>query len=510
MAELRLRGIVKLYGGALALDHVDFQISAGEVVCLLGENGAGKSTLANIISGQVHRDEGEYLIDAQPVDIRTPVHAHAHGIRTVPQELSLVPEMTVAENVLLGQMPTRRYGVVDRKAMKRLAAERLEALSLEHLQVNRPVGSLRVVEQVFVQIARAMTPGCGFLVADEPTAPMSSAEADTLLRVLESVTAAGVGVIFVSHRLGEVLRIGHRVEVLRDGRNVLSSPVRRLSRADLVRAMLGSRELTPARGRETATDNSPPLLKIQQLSSGLLDKVSLALRGGEVVGVYGGAGSGREDLGPALFGAQAREGEVWVKDGPVARARPLASIASGIAYVPAERRSRGLLLDRSIRDNVTLSSLGKVSTHGVLKKRAETRTASVWRERLAIKTPSVDVKVGALSGGNQQKVLLARWLELATPVVVLDEPTRGVDVGTKAQIYELLREIAGSGRAVLVISSDAEELATCCDRVLVLMNGRFIHALDRPKENEILHAADASAGSDATEAPTNRGNRGDR
>jgi ribose transport system ATP-binding protein len=492
MSELRLHGIVKRYGGVLALDQVDFSVHSGEVVCLLGENGAGKSTLANIVSGQVHRDAGDYFIDDEPVEVRTPASAHHHGIRTVPQELSLASALSVAENVLLGQLPAGRLGIVDRREMKRQAGERLAALSLGHLPVDKPVSSLRVVEQVFVQIARALTPGCRFLVADEPTAPMSSAEAETLLKVLESITNSGVGVVFVSHRLGEVLRIGHRVEVLRDGRNSLSSPVKALGRNDLVRAMIGDKELAPSAARHAETGTA--CLEVQQLSSGLLAELSLSVARGEIVGAYGGAGSGREDLGPAIFGAQARlGGQVSVEGKVVAGVKPLSSIRAGIAYVPAERRSKGLLLDRSIRDNITLGSLGKVSRFGVLRKAAEEQAAETWRERLDIKCRDTSIPVGSLSGGNQQKALLARWLVLDAPVLILDEPTRGVDVGTKAEIYQLLGQIAAQGTAVLVISSDAEELSTVCDRVLVLHGGVITHTLARPSEDQILQAAHADA-----------------
>jgi ABC-type sugar transport system ATPase subunit len=490
MAELQLRGLVKHYGGVLALDHVDFTISTGEIVCLLGENGAGKSTLANIISGQVHRDAGEYHIDGDAVDIKTPASAHLHGIRTVPQELSLVPAMSVAENILLGQLPTGHMGTFDRREMNRLAANRLKELSLGHLPVNRPVSALRVVEQVFVEIARAMTPGCRFLIADEPTAPMSSAEADILLRVLTSITTSGVGVVFVSHRLGEVLRIGHRVEVLRDGRNALSSPVDVLSRNDLVRAMTGGKELARAMARIDSV--GPDRLDVQGLSSGMLESVSLTVAKGEIVGIYGGAGSGREDLGPAIFGTQKRvSGQVSVDGTVIGTTKPLSSVQGGISYVPAERRSKGLLINRSIQDNITLASLRKVSRFGILNGAAESRTANAWRQRLRIKCPNIGVPVNSLSGGNQQKALLARWLELNNPVIVLDEPTRGVDVRTKAEIYQLLGELAADGVAVLVISSDAEELGTCCDRVLVLRGGVVVNQLARPTEDQILEMADA-------------------
>jgi len=486
-----LHHIYKRYGGVNALVDVEFSISSGEIVCLLGENGAGKSTLAKIISGQVQTDDGEVTLGGSPVTLHSPTDAHDLGIRAVPQELSLVQETSVAENVLLGQLP-RRFGFVDRRAMKRATTERLEALSLGHLNPSTPVKELRVSDQAFIQIARAMTPGCRFLIADEPTSAMSGSEADTLLRVLESITAAGVGVIFISHRLGEVLRIGHRVDVLRDGKNALSSPIATLTRTDLLDAMMGTRNRASVDERvELPHEVGEGLLAIQSLSSGLLNNVSLEVSAGQILGVYGGTGSGREDLGPALFDAQPRiSGSVYVEDREVGRGID-AAIDCGIAYVPAERRSKGLLLERSVKDNITLCSLGKVSRRGFVSRRAERDTAKFWCEKLAIKCASISVPVGSLSGGNQQKVLLARWLELGTPVVVLDEPTRGVDVATKAQIYSLIRDIAAEGRAILVISSDAEELAACSDAVAVLVDGSLSQILAGPTEEEILRAANA-------------------
>jgi ABC-type sugar transport system ATPase subunit len=490
--QLRLTGIVKRYGGVKALVDVEFTVSSGEIVCLLGENGAGKTTLAKVISGQVTPDEGGVTIGGRTVSLRTPSEAHELGIRAVPQELSLAQEMTVGDNILLGQLPSRRFGFINRKAMKSAAIERLEALSLGHLSTDTLVKNLRSADQAFIQIARAMTPGCRFLIADEPTAAMSGKEADTLLKVLESITAAGVGVIFVSHRLGEVLRVGHRVEVLRDGRNALSRDMGSITRADLVDAMMGANSLTPVSDRvELPHEIGVGLLRIVSISSGILRNVSIEVSAGQILGVYGGTGSGREDLGPALFDAQPRgKGDVYVGERKVGRGIE-AAISAGIAYVPAERRSKGLLLERSVKENITLSSLAKVSRRGFISRRVENNTAKFWCDKLAIKCSSTTDTVGSLSGGNQQKVLLARWLELGTPVVVLDEPTRGVDVATKTQIYNIMKDISAEGRALLVISSDAEELAACSDSVAVLVNGSLSEILISPTEEEILRSANA-------------------
>lgn len=489
-AVFELQGVTKRFGGVEALRDVDLTLHAGSVLCLLGENGAGKSTLARIIAGAVHADSGSALLDGEPIQILSPAHAHELGVRLVPQELTLCPELSVAENVCLGQWP-RRGRLINRREMRAEAARRLGTLGLDHLHLDAPVRHLPVVDQAFVQIARAMTPGARVLITDEPTAPMGADQSERLLTVLDSITRQGVAVVFVSHRLDEVFRVGHEVAVLRDGRKVMEGRVSDISRADLVAGMLGSRELgADNRSDGEVADAGHVALSVSGLRGGDLVDATFSVRTGEVVGVYGSAGSGRDQLGQLIFGSSARlAGNVSVGGRPVTGANPLSSITAGIGYVPAERRSQGLILHASIRENLVLASLGSLSRRGLMRRKGERRLTLEWMGRMYMSAGSTETTVGTLSGGNQQKVLLARWLCRHPPILILDEPTRGVDVGTKADIYSMLWEAAAQGAAVLVISSDVEEVSRVADRVLVLRNGRIAARAGRSTQQEVLAAA---------------------
>jgi rhamnose transport system ATP-binding protein len=396
----------------------------------------------------------------------------------------------VAENVCLGHWP-RRHKLVSRRAMRAVAAKRLGALGLDHLDLDAPVSSLPVVDQAFVQISRAMTPGARVLITDEPTAPMGADQAERLLNLLVSITQQGVAIVFVSHRLDEVFRLGHEVVVLRDGRKVAEESVASVTKDQLVSAMLGARELGQDQRDETAeTAHGAAALSVRGLTGNDLVDVSIDVRGGEVVAVYGSAGSGRDQLGRLIFGSSPRSaGQVLVSGKQLEQVSPRASIAAGIGYVPAERRSQGLILDASIRENLVLASMGQLSSRGLMRRRAERDLTRDWMNRLHLASRSTETPVASLSGGNQQKVLLARWLSRRPPILILDEPTRGVDVGTKADIYSMLWQAAAQGAAVLVISSDIEEVARVADRVIVLRGGRVTSQLGRTNQQEVLTAA---------------------
>lgn len=492
------RGITKRFGGVDALRGVDFAVQPGQVVCLLGENGAGKSTLSRVIGGIISADSGEVTLDGSPVSIGEPADAYALGIRVVPQELTLVPERSVAENVLLGHLPVGRFGAIDKGAMRRSTVERLNTLSLRHIDPDAPVASLPVVDKAFVQIARAMTDNSRFLIADEPTAPMSGNESDRLLDLLESLKRDGIGVVFVSHRLDEVLRLGDVAVVLRDGANALAGDMGSLTREQIVRAMVGDEALEEMEQPESAVrDRAPadaPVLEVEGLRAGTARSISLAVRPGQILGVYGSTGSGREALGPAVYGATTLEaGTIKVAGRRVRIRSPRDAIKSGIAYVPAERRSQALIPELSIKQNLTLGALDRVSRRGFLRRRREAQLSKEWISRLQLKASSADAEVLTLSGGTQQKVVLARWLMVDTRILILDEPTRGVDIGTKAQIYRILRDCAADGVAVLLISSDAEELSLACDEVLVLTSGSVHTELEAPSQQAILRAANEEA-----------------
>lgn len=474
---LTARGVSKRYGAVQALDGVDLDLHSGEVVAVLGENGAGKSTLMGVLAGSVVADAGELAIAGIQQRFQSPLQAQRAGIRLVPQELLLVPQLSAAENITLGELPARG-GRLDRRAMRSEAERRLAALGVE-LEVRRPVERLSVVQQAFVQIARAMAPGTRILIVDEATAPMSADEAQQLFAAIKRVAADGVAVLYISHRLGEVGSLASRIVVLRDGRLAGAFVAEQGGDDALVRAMVGDQDLTV--GDSEDPQHGEQVLRVQGLSTSLLRGVSLAVCAGEILGVYGVAGSGREELGPALVGARGRSGgEVMLAGACLAPGRVRAALEAGVGYVPAERRTQGLVLDRSIAENIALSVLDRETRRGLLRRRALRRLAERYVAQLDIASSSVDAPVRSLSGGSQQKVLLARCLAAESRALVLDEPTRGVDVAAKAEIYRTLHALANGGVAVLVISSDLEEIATIADRALVLLRGQVIAELSGP------------------------------
>jgi rhamnose transport system ATP-binding protein len=466
-----------------ALHEVSLAIHPGEAVGLVGENGAGKSTLSAILGGLLTPDDGEFLVAGRPTRFTRPADAYTAGVRMAPQELMLCGELSVAENILLGHLPHRPSGRVDRAAMRAEARRRLSALGLE-LDVDEPVARLAVVDQAFVQIARTVGAGATLLIADEPTAPMSTAEVDRFLDLLNSVRRQGVAVLYVSHRLDEIFRLTSRVLVLRDGRIVAEHRSAGTTHEQLVDDMVGGRELV-SRDRHMIGDG-PEVLAVRDLRCAELDGIGFNARAGELLAIYGTAGSGRSTLGPALFGARRATGTIEVGGRSTRPRNPRRAIAQGIGYVPAERGSLGLLRDRSIEANLTLASIPAFTRFGIFRRRRARDTAIDWMTRLSVAAPSPETPVNRLSGGTQQKVLLARWLAVRPRVLVLDEPTRGVDIATKREIYRLLTGLVANGLCVIVISSDVEEVAALGERVLVIRGGHIVRELNRPSERDII------------------------
>lgn len=486
---LRVRGACKRFGAVQALQGVDLELGHGEVVAVLGENGAGKSTLMGVLAGSVQPDAGEIWIDGVTHRFHSPVDAQRAGVRLVPQELVLVPQLSAAENISLSRLPARR-GRLDRTDMREQAKRRLAALGVTDLEVTLPVERLTVVQQAFVQIARAMVPGTRVLIVDEATAPMSGEEVEQLFGAIRRVAADGVGVLYISHRLQEISSVAGRIVVLRDGRLAGRFSVAALDREALIHAMVGEQDLSAGARASAHADGAK--LAVRGLRTRLLADVDVAVAAGEIVSVYGVSGSGREELGPAVVGAIRRtDGEVLLDGSPITGRGVRASVSAGVGYVPAERRTQGLVLDRSIADNVGLCVLEREARHGLLRGRSLQALALRYVEQLDIAAASVDAPVRSLSGGSQQKVLFARCLAANSSVLVLDEPTRGVDVGAKAEIYRALRKLAETGVAVLIVSSDLEEVATIGDRVLVLVRGRIVAQLEgeRRTQQEITKAA---------------------
>ena len=491
---LEMRRVSKSYGEAHALVEASFDLASGEVHALVGENGAGKSTLVKILSGAVDRDAGDIRLDGEPAELRSPSDAVRLGIGMIYQDLQLVPELSVAENVVLGNEPTvGRWPFLDRAAAERRAETLVTQLG-QRLDPSSRVADLSVAHRQIVAIARALSRRVRVLVLDEPTAPLTAHETANLFRVLGRLRAEGVGVVYISHRLEEIFEIADRVTVLRDGRLVLTTRASDIDRGALIRAMVG-RDLD-RRAPRVGIERGPELLRVEGLVSGRMGPVSLVLHRAEVLGIAGLVGSGRTDLIRAIFGAERREaGAVLLEGRPVAPRSPREAIALGIGLLTEDRDRLGLVGSMNVRENVTLASLRSLSVGGFLSRARETAAAMRRVDELRIRPADVEAPVAHLSGGNRQKVVLARWLETSSRVLMFDEPTAGVDVGARTEIHAAIRRLAEDGVGVIVVSSDLEEILEICDRVVVLCHGRVAGELPAQEATQeaILHLAAAEA-----------------
>lgn len=498
-ALLEMRSIVKRFPGVLALAGVSFTCRAGEVHALVGENGAGKSTLIKLLAGAYAPNEGEIVVAGEHFDRVTPEDAQRLGIAFIHQEFTLLPHLSVAENLSVGREPRTRLGLVDVRAMRRRAGELLARLGVR-LDVRRPVSSLTVAQQQIVEIAKALGVDARLVVMDEPSAVIAGEELEQLFGVIGSLRARDVGVIYISHRLAEVFRLADRVTVLKDGAVVGTTAVEDTTRDDLVRMMVG-RSLDEEFPPPAATPGDV-VLEARSLSVGeTLHDVSLELRAGEILGVAGLVGSGRTTLGLALYGAlRASAGELSIAGRSGQPRSPREAIRRGVVFVPEDRKAQGVLLDESVRVNLSLPILARLRRFGLVDRRAEARLAERAVRDLAIRPALPERTVKFLSGGNQQKVALGKWLAVAPKVLILDEPTRGVDVVGKLEIYRQIRALTASGIAVLMISSELLEILGLSDRILVLCEGRATGMLRRGEADEerIMrlatgHAAEAAA-----------------
>jgi simple sugar transport system ATP-binding protein/ribose transport system ATP-binding protein len=492
--HVETRDLSKRFGGVQALSEVSVSIVRGSIHGLVGENGAGKSTLGKVISGIHAPDAGQLLIDGQPAHLRSPRDALVHGVTTIAQEISLVPTRTAVENVFLG-IEQARLGVVDRR---RLHA-RYDALCADvgfDIPGNVPVGAFRVSDQQKVEILRAVARDAKLIVMDEPTAALTADEAERLFAVVRSLRDRGTTIVYVSHFLDEVLALVDTVTVLRDGRLVQTSAAAAETASSLVTAMIGRpMDMAFPAKAEPAAD-APVVLSVEGLETrGFLRDISFEIRAGEIVGLAGLVGSGRSEVARALFGADPRSAGTIRLDGRLlALGSPRQAVRAGIALVPESRKSQGLLMGRSITENVTLPHLGDVSRGGFVARRQEHRETTAMIERVDVRTLRPSVPVLALSGGNQQKVLFAKWLFRSPRLLIADEPTRGVDVGAKRAIYELLHQLAAQGMAVLLISSELEEVLGLAHRVLVMRGGEVVARLEGAEisENAVMAAAFAT------------------
>ncbi len=477
-----MRGIEKRFGGAHALRGVDFALRAGEVHALLGENGAGKSTLMNVLSGVVAPDRGEVLVDGMTRRFASPREAQAHGIATIFQELDLVPSLDVAANLFLGREALRAGGILDTRRMRREAAAMLRAAEVE-IDVAQKVGELAIGQRQLVAIAKALSHATRILIMDEPTAALTATEAERLFAVVRGLRARGVGIVYISHRLEEVPRVADRATVMRDGR-VVGEVAADASQSDLVRLLVGRKldELFPPRATETGAE----LLRLRHarfvprrpLAGWRAPAdVTLTVRSREIVGLAGIMGAGRTELLSCLCGVAPRgrwRGEVAVAGRPARLATTRAARRAGLAFVTDDRRGGGLMLRQSVGRNLVMSILRHLSPFGLMSRAREADAVQGALRRFDIRPPRGDLPVGNLSGGNQQKVVLAKEILGGPRLLLLDEPTRGVDVGAKAEIYQQLRRLAEDGLGVLVASSELPELVGLCDRVVVMREGRSV------------------------------------
>jgi rhamnose transport system ATP-binding protein len=494
-AHVELADVSKHFGAVRALDAVSLRIARGSIHALVGENGAGKSTLGRIVAGVLAPDAGRLLLDGQEVVLRSPREALERGVAAIAQELNVVPQLTVEENVFLGAEP-RGAGFISRRALRRRYEQLAETAGLR-LPATAPAGRLPPAEQQKVEILRALSRDAALIVMDEPTASLGAEETAQLHEIVRSLARAGRTVLLVSHFLREVLALADAITVLRDGRVVKTAPATEETEDSLIHAMLG-RPLTAAFPPRSARPvDAPAVLTVRDLHAPRVDGVSFTVRAGEIVALAGLVGAGRTELARAVFGAERPvAGEVVVAGGPALTGGPRARLRAGLAMIPESRKEDGLLPGRSVTENVSLASLGSVSRYGFVRRGAERRRTREALDRWTVRAESPGAPVSSLSGGNQQKLLFARVLLCGPRVLVADEPTRGVDVGAKRAIYDLLVSLADEGLGVLLISSELEEVLGLAHRVLVMRAGRIVSELEGEAmtESAVLAAAfEASA-----------------
>ncbi len=493
MPVVTIKNLSKRFPGVLALDGVDFEINSGEVHALMGENGAGKSTLIKILAGVHKRDSGQIELDGLRIAPTSPAAAEALGISTVFQEVNLIAQLSVAENIMLGRQPKNAIGAIKWSSLNEMARQILARLGLE-LDVRKHLADYSIAVQQMVAIARGIALDAKVLILDEPTSSLDEKEVADLFDVIGRLREAGMGIVLVTHFLDQVYQISNRITVLRNGQHVGTWPVEKLDRLNLIQNMLGrsvpqdTTNLSPEtpvgsspRMSIGPTDTSRPVIATRGLGRrGSVVPFDLKIASGEVVGLAGLLGSGRSEVGRLIYGIdQATTGTLEVGGVPVGNWSPRAAIEAGILWCPEDRKLDGVITELTVRENIVLALQAARSIFKPLAKSTQIKIAAQYIDRLQIKTPSMETRVGALSGGNQQKVLLARWLAMEPKLIILDEPTRGIDVGAKAEIEKLIATLSASGVSVLLISSELEDLLRCCRRILVMRDRQMIGSLDK-------------------------------
>lgn len=483
-AALRMEQIYKAFPGVVAVNKVDLDVKHGEVLALIGENGAGKSTLMKILSGAYHADSGKVYLDGQEISGYTPKQAISYGISVIYQELNYINYMSVAENILLGEMP-RRKGLpfaVDKKAMYARSLEIQKQVGIDYIDPSTPLAKLTVGEKQLVEISKAYARNIKILVMDEPTAALNDRECELLFKLIAKLRADGKAVIYISHKLNEILQVADRVLVMRDGQRVGEMPIAEATKDKMISMMVG-RELSdmyPIHDRKTGE----MLLEVENMSGSFLKNVSFNLRRGEIIGFYSLMGGGSDEIVRSLFGALPADKQIKVCGKEVHVNSTGDAMKCGMAYVPAERKSEGLVLMQSVKRNATMLRLNDLQKGLCFDTRKENAIAEEWIEKLHVKTPSADTVVGTLSGGNQQKVVLAKWMMNQPDILILNEPTRGIDVGAKAEIYRLIEQFCNQGLGVIIVSSEMGEVMSVADRIYVVYNGEVRAEFSRDEASQ--------------------------
>lgn len=468
---LTLENIVKTYPGVLALDDVSVEIIRGEVHALVGENGAGKSTLIKTCSGAIKPDSGKIIIESKNFQSLTPKKSVENGIAVIYQEFNLVGELSVAENIFLGRA-IRKGFVIDKKEMIRLSSEIFKEFEIK-IDPNELVKNLTVGYQQIVEIAKAMSQNAKILIMDEPSAPLTNQEAESMYVIVDKLKAKGVTIIYISHRMNEIFRLSDRVTVLRDGRKIVTLKTSETNIDELVKLMVG-RELSETYPKRKHKISNEPVLEVEKLNGNSLHDISFKINKGEVLGFAGLIGAGRTELAELIFGVKPIvSGEIKINGNSLKIKSPKQAIENGIALVPEDRKQLGAHLDIDVKGNTVISVLNRISKFSIVDKKEELKIADYYKSYLKVKTPNLDEKVKNLSGGNQQKVIIGKWLATDPDLIILDEPTRGIDVGAKYEIYTLINTLIESGKTILMISSEMEEIMGMSDRIIVLSDGRI-------------------------------------
>ena len=478
-----MENITKTFPGVRALDDVSIDLYKGEVLGILGENGAGKSTLIKILAGNYIKDSGHIYIDGKEFDIKSPAEAMASGIRVIYQELNTIDNLTVTENIFVGEQIVKGpFKIVDWKTMTKKAKELLDTLNVK-LNPNTIIGDLSVSEKQIVEIAKAISREAKILVMDEPTAALSEEEITSLFRIIKTLQERGVSIIYISHRLKEIFEIVDRVTVLRDGKKVGTQKIQETDANKLVKLMVGRdiKDMYPK--KEVEIGNT--VMEVKNLSADGINNVSFELKKGEILGIFGLLGSGRTSLVKALFGAnKIRSGQILINGKRVGIKSPSAARDERVGLVPLDRKAEGLALIMGVKENITLANIQDLGKSFLIARKNERAKAEKWVNEIGIRTPSVDQEVNSLSGGNQQKVVLAKWLESGSQIIILNEPTRGIDVGSKIEIYKLIEDLCEKGSSIIMISSELPEILSIADRIITMSKGRFTGQYSRNEASE--------------------------